>query len=128
MIYVDTSVVLAELLAEDRHPDPMFWRQPLVSSRLLEYETWVRLNARGLGPTHGEAAEALLAGIAIVEMSRSVLDRVRHPFPKPVRTLDAIHLASLEFLRDRGVSCPLATFDANQRESAIALGLDVHQL
>ena len=32
MIYVDTSVVLAELLAEDRRPDEDFWTQTLVSS------------------------------------------------------------------------------------------------
>ena len=127
MIYIDTSVILAELLAEDRHPAPNFWRQELVSSRLIEYETWTRLHAKGLGPTHGDAAEALLASIAIVELSRSVLDRVRHPYPKPVRTLDAIHLASLEFLRERGLRCPLATFDTRQRESAIALGIEVQE-
>lgn len=125
MIYVDTSVVLAELFAEDRHPDPAFWRQEIVSSRLLEYETWTRINARGLARSHGEAAEALLASIAIVELSRSVLERVRHPFPKPVRTLDAIHLASLEFLRERGVVCPLATYDERQVASARASGIEL---
>jgi hypothetical protein len=38
MIYVDTSVALAHLLAEDRCPPPGFWSQDLVTSRLLEYE------------------------------------------------------------------------------------------
>jgi hypothetical protein len=40
MIYVDTSVILADLLAEDVHPPPGFWQESLVSSRVLEYEVW----------------------------------------------------------------------------------------
>jgi len=38
MIYLDTSVVLAELLAEDERPPDSLWDDTLVSSRLLEYE------------------------------------------------------------------------------------------
>ena len=49
MIYLDTSVALAHLLAEDREPAESLWQQPLVSSRLLEYELWTRVNARALG-------------------------------------------------------------------------------
>ena len=40
MIYLDTSVVLAHLLAEDRMPPRKLWEEELVSSRLLEYELW----------------------------------------------------------------------------------------
>ena len=54
MIYIDTSVVLAELLVEDRKPKASLWSQPLVSSRLLQYETWSRVNAAGLTGSHGE--------------------------------------------------------------------------
>jgi hypothetical protein len=39
VINVDTSVVLAQFLAEDRRPRPELWNEPIVSSRLLEYET-----------------------------------------------------------------------------------------
>ncbi len=45
MIYVDTSVVLAHLLTEDRSPPASFWQGNLVSSRLLEYEVWTRLHS-----------------------------------------------------------------------------------
>jgi hypothetical protein len=39
MIDVDRSVVLAQLLAEDRFPDAAFWREgQIVSRRPLEYE------------------------------------------------------------------------------------------
>ena len=57
MIYLDTSVALAHLLAEDRAPRDTLWREPLISSRLLQYEIWNRLNARRLGRSHGEAAK-----------------------------------------------------------------------
>lgn len=40
MIYLDSSVALAHLLVEDRVPPAALWAEPLVSSRLLEYELW----------------------------------------------------------------------------------------
>lgn len=43
MIYLDTSVALAHLLAEDRRPPEALWDETLVSSRLLEYELWTPL-------------------------------------------------------------------------------------
>ena len=49
MIYLDTSVALAHLLAEDRSPPESLWDEHLISSRLLEYEIWTRINARKLG-------------------------------------------------------------------------------
>ena len=49
MIYVETSVVLAQLLAEDRCPPESLWTGTPVSSRLTEYEVWTRVHARGLG-------------------------------------------------------------------------------
>ena len=48
MIYLDTSVALAYLLAEDRTPPETLWREPLIASRLLEYELWNWIHARGL--------------------------------------------------------------------------------
>ena len=37
MIYLDTSVALAHLLAEDHQPPEKIWDDLLISSRLLEY-------------------------------------------------------------------------------------------
>lgn len=54
MIYVDTSVALAYLFAEDRSPGENFWQETLVSSRLLAYELWNRVHARNLVQEHGE--------------------------------------------------------------------------
>lgn len=125
MIYVDTSVALAHLLAEDRRPPDALWGQPLVASRLLEYELWTRLNARGLGESHGEAARRLVERLAILELQPNVLARALESFAAPVRTLDALHLASVEFLRGRGQKVELASYDARLIAAAKALGIPI---
>jgi predicted nucleic acid-binding protein len=123
VIYLDTSVALAQLLAEDRRPPEALWDQPLVCSRLLEYELWTRLNARGLGASHAEAARRLIERLAILELLPNVLARALEPFPAPVRTLDALHLASIEFLRRRGQAVELASYDERLLGGARAIGI-----
>lgn len=111
MIYLDTSVALAHLLAEDRVPPQHLWEQTLTSSRLLEYEVWTRIHARRLASSHGESVRALVGRVALVELAPPVLARALEPFPQPVRTLDALHLASMEFLKTQGQPVELATYD-----------------
>jgi predicted nucleic acid-binding protein len=111
VIYLDTSVALAQLLAEDRRPAEGLWRETLVTSRLLEYEVWTRLNARGLAASHAEPARLLLGRFAFLELDRAVLARAVEPFPEPVRTLDALHLASADFLRRQGMDVRIASYD-----------------
>jgi predicted nucleic acid-binding protein len=111
VIYLDTSVALAHLLAEDRLPRASLWRQSLISSRLLEYELWVRVHTRKLTRSHSEAARALLGRVALLELAPPVLARALEPFPLPLRTLDALHLASIEFLRAQGQRLSLASYD-----------------
>lgn len=123
MIYLDTSVALAQLLSEDRRPGEELWRETLVSSRLLEVELWVRLNARKLAATHGGRARRLLSQIGFIELAAPVLERALEPFPKPIRTLDALHLASASFLRGQGHDLQLASYDARFLEAAEALGI-----
>jgi predicted nucleic acid-binding protein len=126
VIYLDTSVALAQLLAEDRRPPRELWAEELVSSRLLEYELWVRLNARDLARSHGDAARQLLARVAFLELRPEVLDRAMAPFPVPVRTLDALHLASAAFLREHGTRVELATYDERMALAAEAMGLQLY--
>jgi hypothetical protein len=123
VIYLDTSVALAHLLAEDVVPPVSPWRQPLVSSRLLEYELWVRLHARGLRASHGDAARDLVARLGLLGLIPEVLSRAMEPFPAPVRTLDALHLASIDFLRQQGQVVTLASYDQRQRVAAAAMGV-----
>lgn len=128
MIYVDTSVVLAQLLSEDRVPKPDLWSEDLVASRLLQYELWNRLHARGLGESHGEEARNLVGRLALLELTPIVLERALEPFPKPVRTLDALHLASIDFLIGRDQEVALASYDGRMVEGAEALGIPRYPL
>jgi len=121
MIYLDSSVALAHLLAEDRRPPDALWREPLIASRLLEYELWNRIHARGLSRSHGEEARALIGRVALIELASPVLARALEPFPTPLRTLDALHMASLEFLRGRGLTVELASYDERMLAAAQAL-------
>jgi predicted nucleic acid-binding protein len=128
MIYLDTSVALAHLLAEDRAPPAALWQEQLIASRLLEYELWNRIHARGLGRSHGEEARLLIGRVALIELAPAVLARALEPFPVPLRTLDALHLASLEFLRERAQTVELATYDERMLAAARALRIPLFAL
>lgn len=65
MKYVDSSVGLARIFAENRRPNEEFWSESIVSSRLFEYEMWSRIHALGLARTHGEAAHQILTTSAL---------------------------------------------------------------
>jgi predicted nucleic acid-binding protein len=128
VIYVDSSVVLAQLLAEDRTPPESLWQSTLVSSRLLEYEVWNRVNARHLDESHGEDVRSLLGRLNFLELAPPVLVRALEPFPAPVRTLDALHLASLWFLDQMGQRPVLATYDRRLADVATALAFPLADL
>ncbi len=128
MIYLDTSVALAELFAEDRRPPEALWREALVSSRLLEYELWTRVNARGATRTHGEVVRDVLARVSLVELAPTVLARALEPFPAPVRTLDALHLATVQFLVTSRQPIALATYDDRMRACAGAMGIQLAEV
>ena len=123
MIYLDSSVALAYLLAEDRYPPNALWDQPVVSSRLLECEVWNRINTRRLADSHGDIVRSLIGRIAMIEMVPPVLNRFLEPFPAPVRTLDAIHLAAIEFIRSHGASVQLASYDERLVRVAGLMGI-----
>ena len=128
MIYLDTSVALAQLLAEDRRPPASLWAEPLFASRLVEYESWTRIHARRLARTHGDALRALLGRVSFLELSPIVLARALEPFPAPVRTLDALHLASLAYLREQRLDVQLATYDERMAEAARRMAMPLVSL
>lgn len=123
MIYLDTSVALAQLLAEDRCPSPELWDQTLVTSRLLEYELWNAIHRRKLEKSHGDAVVQIVESLAIAELSREILRRATESFPRAVRTLDALHLATLVFLQDQGLEMELASYDRRLIEAAEAMDI-----
>ncbi len=124
MIYLDTSVALAGLLAGDRRPAATLWREDLVSSRLLEYELRTRLHARRAPDEVWAAAGKLVGSLTLVELSTVVLERALDAFPVPVRTLDALHLSTAWWLRRelRG-GVQMATYDARMAKAAEAMGM-----
>jgi len=121
--YVDSSVVLAYLIGEARVPPASFWNTALVSSRLLQYEVWNRIHARQLSASRGSETRTLLTGVEMIEMTEPVLARALTPFPVAVRTLDALHLATAEFLRAQGEPVELASYDTRLLAAAQALGI-----
>lgn len=127
MIYLDTSVALAHLFAEDRQPPEDLWRELLTASRLLSYEVWNRVHSRRLERLH-EEVRAMLGTITLVELTPVVLARALEPFPQPVRTLDALHLATIDFLRNQGQFIELATYDARLLAGARALRIPIRAL
>jgi hypothetical protein len=126
MIYIDGSVALAQLLTQDHALPETIWWQPLISSRLLEYEVWNRIHARGLARSHGDATRALIAGVALIELAAPVLARALEPYPVAVRTLDALHLASIEFLRSRRQKVEFASLDQRLLAGARSLGIPIY--
>lgn len=123
MIYLDSSVVLARILEENRRPSDAFWDAQMVSSRLLEYEVWRRVHARGIATSQGEFVHGILNRVAFVELTPAALERARDPFPAGIRTLDALHLASADYLRTLHRPLRLASYD--KRMLAAAKSLDI---
>jgi predicted nucleic acid-binding protein len=123
LIYVDSSVALAYLLSEDQSPPESFWDEPLVASRLLQYEVWNRLHARKLASVHRRNALEILDAVYLIELAPPILAHALEPFPIPVRTLDALHLASMLHLRTIGIAIDLASYDLRLLRAAEALGI-----
>jgi hypothetical protein len=67
----------------------------------------------------------LLLRLSLIELVSPVLERAREPLPVVVRTFDALHLASIEFLREHGQDVRLASFDERQVEAARAMDIEV---
>jgi predicted nucleic acid-binding protein len=81
--------------------------------------------------TEGEAADrrahltAAAAHWQILRMAAEIVERARQPFPaEPIRTLDAIHLASLLTGRSAIRGLALLSLDERVRQAAKGLGVE----
>jgi predicted nucleic acid-binding protein len=128
VIYIDSSVLLADLFAESRSPPASLWDEDLASSRLLAYEVWNRINARGTRVSHSDRAGGLLARIILFELNERFMARALEPWPVPLRTLDALHLATVDYLRRQGEAVELASYDSRMIAAAQALGFAIAAL
>lgn len=123
MLYVDSSA-LVKLVAEEPESRALarFVRgrsAELVTSVVTSVE--VRRAARRVGTT--EAGERALRTVALVELTRAIRHRAVAIEPAPLRTLDAIQLATALALGDELES--LVAYDLRLVEAARANGLDV---
>ena len=128
MIYIDSAVLLASAFAEPRSPPAALWDENLGSSRLLAYEVWTRIHAYGVAASHGNLTAARLSRVSLTELGQSVLARALQPFPVPVRPLDALHLATMDYLRRQGEAVELASYDNRLIAAAEALGIPIATL
>ena len=105
-----------------------------VTSALTEVEclrTLDRLRLRNTLSAADQAARRglvyrLLGACEFVELSRSVLGRASQPFPTPLGSLDAIHLATALIWRDQErADAVLATHDTALALAASASGFPV---
>ena len=136
-LYAESSAVLAWLLDEVTGPDVsrlLGSAEIIVASdlTLVECER-VLIRASTLAElTEAEAADrrAHLATAAshwhLLRVAQEVVDRARQPFPgEPIRTLDAIHLASILTARGAVTGLALLSLDDRIRNAARKLGIEV---
>jgi len=132
--YVDASVLLRLLLGEPGRLRE--WRQveTAVASGLAEVEVLRTLDRLRLREelTLEEAAERrgaairLMQAVSLADISAPILRRAADPFPTPLGTLDAIHLATaLAWREARHPAMVVATHDAQLAIAARACGFEV---
>jgi predicted nucleic acid-binding protein len=133
-IYAESSAVLAWLLGEEagRPVREVLRHAELVMASDLTLVECDRVLIRAI--TLGEIEEAsaadrrahLNAAAAhwhLWRVSSDIVDRARHPFPtEPVRTLDAIHLASALAVRSVVPGVELLSLDDCIRRAGVQLG------
>lgn len=133
-LYAEPSAVLAWLLGEPagaRVRESLARAQAIVASNLMLVECdRVLIHAATLGDlSEGEAADrrAVLAAAAahwhLLRISPAIVARARQPFPgEPLRTLDALHLASALAARSAAKGVEMLCLDERLRQSARQLG------
>ncbi|MDR7555914.1 MAG: type II toxin-antitoxin system VapC family toxin [Armatimonadota bacterium] len=135
--YAESSAVLAWLLGEDAGEDV---RQLLIGAEdvftsvltLVETDrTLIRAQVvDNLTPVAVADRRRVLARASrrwhLVNVVEEILDRARRPFPgEPIRTLDALHLASALAVRAAIPELTVLSLDQRIRNACVELGFDV---
>jgi len=133
-LYAESSAVLAWLLGEEAglRVREVLRRAELVMASDLTLVECDRVLIRAV--TLGELDEAAAADCRahlnaaaahwhLWRISPEIVDRARHPFPaEPLRTLDAIHLASALAARSAVPGVELLSLDDRIRRAGVQLG------
>jgi predicted nucleic acid-binding protein len=137
ILYAESSAILAWLLGEPSQSLVLAELRSatrVVSSSLTGVEC-----ARGLARAHAlgriSAADEL-AGLRLLDVAESSWDvhdlselvtrKARSRFPlEPIRTLDALHIATAQVFSEALGELAVLTFDARVRHNALALGMKI---
>lgn len=135
ILYAESSAVLAWLLGEPRSAlsERALRDASLVVTSTLTGAECSRAILRGaaLGALSRAEAQAVLrrlaeweSGCDVLEIGDRVLARARAPFPhEPLRTLDAIHVASAALVQAEVGAVSVLSYDERVRANAAALGM-----
>jgi len=133
--YVDASAVLRILFAEAGPTVPLGDHDRVVSSQLVEVETFKAVDRERLigglddvqAATKRKELAALLAMLDLMAVDAGVIVRAKSPFAINVRALDAIHVATAEVLaaETNDESLEFWTHDDRQASAAVSRGLAV---
>jgi predicted nucleic acid-binding protein len=132
--YLDTSALLRLVLGEPGALDEIRSYEALVSSEILAVEslrTIDRLRLQGsLSSTEAASRHATitdwLEAVDLVRLRPPVLARASEPFPTPLGTLDALHLATALVWQDRmRQTLVMATHDESLALAARLFGVEV---
>ncbi len=136
ILYAESSAVLRWLFNEalgDQVLDNLAGATKVVCSRLTLIEcrraarralTESRISEAQLGEVLSVLAQSA-ARWAVLDLTADVAERAGGRFPlEPVRTLDAIHLASMSVLRESLPDLVVLSTDARVRENSAQLGFE----
>lgn len=133
--YIESSALLAALLEHDVTAIKSLRAKgrEVTSALTLAEGARAILRARAGGRLTADQERAAVRGLRrfergcyVVAVTDAVLARVGRPFPvEPVRTLDAVHLATTELLGEPPQLVTIVTRDSRVRENAKALGYSV---
>jgi predicted nucleic acid-binding protein len=133
--YIETSALLAALLEGDADARAAVGAGGRRVTSALTFAEAARaiVRARTAGRLTADQERAALGLLLaferrfdVVAVTDEVLTRAGRPFPaEPIRTLDAIHLATVEILRETPQFVTIVTRDMRVRENARALGYGV---
>ncbi len=133
--YIESSALLAAFLEADAAAQQAIRAQGrhITSGLTLAESHRAVLRARLSGRLSADQERSTVRGLGtfarrceLVAVSQDVLVRAGRPFPvEPLRTLDAIHLASVELLGEPPQLVTVVTRDARVASNARAMGYAV---
>jgi predicted nucleic acid-binding protein len=133
--YLESSIVVAAILEADAEAKEAVRALGMRMTSALTLAETGRAIARARATNRISAQDAHAAvrslnrleqRVTVLDIGPGILARARRPFPvEPVRTLDAIHLATVEAIDESPALVTILTRDDRVRANAIAMGYQV---